>query len=786
LRKSAVALIGMLVMTTCLVAFPASSWVKAAPTDNTEYAGWCVGAALDGYGTILHTTDGGATWVRQGTPQNIPNVGLGSAAALDADNCWVVGDNINGYGTILRTSDGGVTWVRQGSPGSIPDEGLLKMSAVDINNAWAVGSTGTILFTSDGGKTWVSRSTATVPKVMLQGVFAIDADNVWVTGAPDGGYGTVLRTTNGGQTWERKGSLGVFPISQIQDVHAVDQNNAWFVNTSTQGHPPVISVLRTIDNGNSWTSFPLHTSGDTNAVTTVGSNIVWAVCDYGGIFRTDDNGQDQFPEQTSAPGSCYLMSIYAQDSNTAWTCGGIHNGTGHHGTIQHTVDGGKTWNSQLDINIELGGISMVKLLDTYTFYFAEGYTGEGFDEWLCLMNPGPAAIAAHITYMFTDGATQVQEVPMGATTRVTVKVNDIVGPDKDVSIKVEAEAPIVAERPMYFNYGGVWTGGHCVVGATAPAADWYFAEGYTGEGFDEYICVLNPGDTAADLTFRFQTQEAGEITKTGYSVGPHTRGTFKVNDVLGPEYQTSLKLESTQPVVAERPMYFNYNGEWTGGHCVMGASALSKGYYFAEGTTRSNFQEYLTLQNPNTTAMEVEATYQLASGTPVGKTYNIPAASRSTVYVPDEVGADQDVSVYLSSAADFLVERPMYFNYQDVWTGGHCVIGASAASPKWFFAEGYTGPGFEEWLCLQNPGTAESTVEITYLTQEDGALPVKTVKVPAGSRQTVFVNTDAGEGYQLSAKVVVTAGPGMVVERPMYFNFQDQWDGGSDVVGYRP
>jgi len=66
--------------------------------------------------------------------------------------------------------------------------------------------------------------------------------------------------------------------------------------------------------------------------------------------------------------------------------------------------------------------------------------------------------------MFDDGTTQPQDVPIGPTTRATVKVNEIVGADKNVSIKVVADAPIVAERPMYFNYQGAWTGGHDVVG----------------------------------------------------------------------------------------------------------------------------------------------------------------------------------------------------------------------------------------------------------------------------------------------------------------------------------
>jgi hypothetical protein len=423
------------------------------------------------------------------------------------------------------------------------------------------------------------------------------------------------------------------------------------------------------------------------------------------------------------------------------------------------------------------------------WYFAEGYTGAGaFQEYLCLGNPGAAGAHARAVYMFTDGTTSEQDALVPADSRTTIDVNATAGQDKSLSALVVADQAIVAERPMYFNYGEGWTGGHDAVGATAPSATWYFAEGYTGPGFDEYICVLNPGGSAADLTFRFQTQEAGPVVKSGYSVGPRTRGTFKVNDVLGPDYQASLKLESSQPVVAERPMYFNYQGAWSGGHCVMGAPDLSNQYFFAEGTTRAGFDEWLTIQNPGEAEVTVNAVYQLGpgQGDNVNRGYKVGAGERATVFVAREVGADKDVSVMLTGTGDFLAERPMYFNYQGAWSGGHCVIGATSPGNQWFFAEGYTGSGFHEWLCLQNPGTSEATVEITYLTQEAGALPARTVKVPAGSRQTVLVNSDAGEGYQLSTRLRVTAGPDVVAERPMYFNYAGAWTGGHDVVGYRP
>ena len=431
-----------------------------------------------------------------------------------------------------------------------------------------------------------------------------------------------------------------------------------------------------------------------------------------------------------------------------------------------------------------------------SFYFAEGYTGSGFDEWLCLLNRDAGTATAQVTYMYADGTPPfTKDYRVGGDTRFTINVNQEAGSDREVSIKLESDGNLIAERPMYFDYNGVYAGGHNVIGAAAPAANWYFAEGYTGQGFDEWICVLNPGDDQANLTFRFQTQEVGEQLRPGYNVPARSRRTFKANEVLGADYQASLKVESDQPVVAERPMYFDYMGRgahgWRGGHCVMGATSLSGEYYFAEGTTRSGFEEWVTLQNPNPQAITVQAAYQLGQGqgAPIEKTYTIPADSRHTVFVEDEVGRDKDVSVKLTSADDFLAERPMYFSYmyEDLGAqGGHCVIGASGTASEWLLAEGYTGGGFNQWLCLQNPSVDDSGVEVTYYTQEAGALPTGTVTIPAGTRMTLMINQHAGPDYQLSTRVRVTSGPDIVVERPMYFNYGSGWPGGHDVVGYAP
>jgi hypothetical protein len=431
----------------------------------------------------------------------------------------------------------------------------------------------------------------------------------------------------------------------------------------------------------------------------------------------------------------------------------------------------------------------------YTYYFAEGTTRVNFQEYLCLGNPFDVTAHVTITYMFLGGGTQTQAVEIQPYYRATIDVNSVVGPDKDVSCKLESDLPIAAERPMYFNYGGVWSGGHDAAAADATSTNWYFAEGYTGPVFEEWICVLNPQDQPAKLTFNFQTQEDGLRVVGDLSVDAHSRGSFKVNDILGPNFQTSLKLESSVPVVAERPMYFDYYGRgylhWPGGHCVMGTTSLAKSYSFAEGTTRYDFDEWITLQNPHQESITVNAVYQFGpdQGDPVTKSYTVGPGRRETVFVSDEVGKEKDVSVTLTSSSEFLAERPMYFHYTANgadWKGGDCVIGSPDTATEWFFGEGATLPNFQQWLCLQNPSDTAAKAEIYYFTQEKGALPARPVDIPAKSRVTIWVNGDTGPDLQFSTRVKVISGPAIIAERPMYFLFNGVWGGGHDVVGYTP
>ncbi|PKN43960.1 MAG: hypothetical protein CVU59_12905, partial [Deltaproteobacteria bacterium HGW-Deltaproteobacteria-17] len=227
-----------------------------------------------------------------------------------------------------------------------------------------------------------------------------------------------------------------------------------------------------------------------------------------------------------------------------------------------------------------GGHDVVGAAATGTaFYFAEGTCRPNFEPYLSIQNPSGVAADVLITYMKGNGAIATELLTVPVNSRVTAYPRGTLGTGDDVahdfSTKVECTngQQIIAERPMYFNYNG-WAGGHAVVGSTVSSTAFYFAEGTCRPNFEPYICVQNPGGTAADVTITYMKGNADTATQS-VTVARNSRVTVMPRTVLGTgddvAYDFSAKVECTngQQIIAERPMYFNYNG-WTGGHAVVG------------------------------------------------------------------------------------------------------------------------------------------------------------------------------------------------------------------------
>ncbi len=318
------------------------------------------------------------------------------------------------------------------------------------------------------------------------------------------------------------------------------------------------------------------------------------------------------------------------------------------------------------------------------WYFAEGTTrfndvDGAFEEWICLLNPSDDRTAdVVITYMLGTGQNVRKLYAIPPHSRYTVEVAGDVGLNQDVSAKVASSVPIAAERPMYFNYHGYAVDGSNVVGASGPSTYWSFAEGCTRAGFQEWLTVQNPGDVIATCRINYLTGK-GRVTEVVQKVGPRSRATVDVLSQVGDNQDVSTTVTSDVPVIAERPMYFIYGMDmgkfWSGGESVLGNPAPSATYFLAEGTTISRFDTFYTLANPRAAGCDVTVRYMFADGSTQASDYRIEAHSRLTINVRDAIGREADVSGSITASFPIVVERPMYFQYNQAITGGHDASG---------------------------------------------------------------------------------------------------------------
>jgi hypothetical protein len=448
-----------------------------------------------------------------------------------------------------------------------------------------------------------------------------------------------------------------------------------------------------------------------------------------------------------------------------------------------------------------------------TWYFAEGSVGNSFQEYLTILNPGTQTATVTVQYLFQNRAAVTKVHTVAASSRSTINVNSDLGiatsaSQQAISAIVTSTQPVVAERPMYFDWNNIRSGTD-VVGATdASNTSFYFAQGDTthngSESSSEFVTILNPSTTqTANVTANYYS--GGQIVRTSsVSIAPLHRGTIS-NGYLG---KAAIAVTSDSGVVVERPIYFNDNiptaGGWTtGAASTVGATSLNNNWYFAEGHTANSFQEYLVLAN--FTASDAQATINLeyTNGSVQQVIVTVPAQSQyyfdvNNAYLHPLSGCSctptADVSAEVTTSTNAIVaERVMYFHYQNADSGGTDIVGTPQPASTYSFAEGYTNNSFNEWLTLQNPNNAAETVAVTLFV--DNTIVQKDVKLPAFSRTTLNINSIvvpiaqaypdiAGQdGYAVSIDVQVLGSGTVVAERPEYFKYNGD-PGGTDVIGY--
>ncbi|MBN2168528.1 MAG: IPT/TIG domain-containing protein [Actinobacteria bacterium] len=209
-------------------------------------------------------------------------------------------------------------------------------------------------------------------------------------------------------------------------------------------------------------------------------------------------------------------------------------------------------------------------------------------------------------------------------------------------------------------------------------------------------------------------------------------------------------------------------------HFRPGSSSGPGNYWLlAEGSTWPGFDEWVLIQNPNSSASKVEVTFLTPGGSIDGPAVTIQGMSRVSLHVNDYV-PNQDVStmVLVTEGGSVCCERAMYFQTADGKWGSHDCVAAPEVSTEWYLAEGATWPGFDEWVLIMNPWNNALDVKVSFQTA-GGNVNGPTIPLAAGSRYSLHVN-DYLPNQDVSTKVqCLDITRGVVAERAMYMNTAD-------------
>ena len=408
-----------------------------------------------------------------------------------------------------------------------------------------------------------------------------------------------------------------------------------------------------------------------------------------------------------------------------------------------------------------------------------GPYNDRFDTWLLLYNPSQEDMPVDVRYLRPQDGPQTQTYTLAPHSRCTVPVDDLF-PWDEVSMEVSAPGSgVVAERAMYFDYGGWADGGTASVGTAETNLQGYFAEGYTGEGFETWLLYANTEDQAAQVEVTYLREGSSPIVKN-YTMAPCSRFTILVNEVAGLEPGSvgiSYRSLNGVEVAAERAIYFDYEGE-RDGHCSEAVTETSQTLYLAEGYTGGGFDTWILLANPHAVPAEVEISYLIQGDQNVVEKRTVPAQSRVTVNAGEKV-PDQTFGVTINSlnGVGIVAERAMYFSYHGTIDGGHCSAAVSEPSRDLCLAEGYTGGDFDTWVLLANPNLEAAKARLTFA-KEDASEITMDVTIPARSRFSLLANEIPGL-EDCAFSTAMECDLPLFMERSMYFYYKS-YSGGTN------
>ena len=136
------------------------------------------------------------------------------------------------------------------------------------------------------------------------------------------------------------------------------------------------------------------------------------------------------------------------------------------------------------------------------------------------------------------------------------------------------------------------------------------------------------------------------------------RALERYGDPLVPDAAYGMRIESDEPIVAERAVYFD---DGRAGFDATGVAAPATEWFLPEGSTTGSFEEQLAVLNPQGQAANVQIEFRVQEGdAPAPQRFSIGPTTRLTLDI-NSSAPDSDVALRVTSDRPIVVERTSYF-----------------------------------------------------------------------------------------------------------------------------
>jgi hypothetical protein len=303
-----------------------------------------------------------------------------------------------------------------------------------------------------------------------------------------------------------------------------------------------------------------------------------------------------------------------------------------------------------------------------SWFFAEGYSGAGFQEYLNLFNPQNAPAHVHLylvtaTGLVGRGITAVlrplaqKSIDVRAAYEVLLTCRPATKgaacgkapPPTGLAMIVHSDMPVVASRALYWGsgVGSDKAGFDVATGSIVAARQLAFAYASTLDRDTAFLSVLNPASChgvagtktcpTAQVVVRVFTTSGAQIASTRLNVGADSRGNLALNSLVDRGIYAVL-LQATEPIVAEIAQYVGGSPsstpappgldlQGTPGSTSLHDSGLVSG-------AAATWQPLVHVYNPSAGHTVVRLSAMSAAGAYFTRTYQIASQATLEVRIP--------------------------------------------------------------------------------------------------------------------------------------------------------